>query len=144
MSQEIERVFPKLVSVGYRIISPATPRYNCIAWAVGEDNVWWWPDPMGQGFWPGLVPRQETVDAFTRLFEILGYTRSDTTELEPGFEKIAIYVDDTGTPKHAARQLPNGEWTSKLGRLEDIEHTTLEGLTSSQYGSVRLILKRKR
>jgi hypothetical protein len=44
---------------------------------------------------------------------------------------------------HAARQLPTGHWTSKLGESEDIEHRLhdLEGLI---YGQVVLVLARTR
>jgi len=42
---------------------------------------------------------------------------------------------------HAARQLPEGRWTSKLGELEDIEHA-LHDLTGTVYGSVVLVMKR--
>jgi hypothetical protein len=61
--------------------------------------------------------------------------------LELEYQKIAIYIDVSGTPTHAARQLPNGKWTSKLGWLEDIEHE-LDGLTGDRYGCVAQILKR--
>jgi len=44
-------------------------------------------------------------------------------------------------PTHAARQLENGRWTSKLGELEDIEHD-LHHLASGAYGAVVQILKR--
>ena len=60
--------------------------------------------------------------------------------LEAGYEKVALYAL-AGVPKHAARQLPGGGWTSKLGELDDIEHT-LEGLVGSWYGNVVQILKR--
>jgi hypothetical protein len=60
--------------------------------------------------------------------------------LESGFEKIALFALE-GLPKHAARQLQSGRWTSKLGRLEDIEHT-LDDLTGALYGSVALVMKR--
>ena len=43
----IEAAFPALVGTGYFVTSPATPEYNCIAWAAGETDRWWWPDPMG-------------------------------------------------------------------------------------------------
>jgi hypothetical protein len=46
-----------------------------------------------------------------------------------------------GEPTHAARQLPNGKWTSKLGRWQDIEHE-LDGLVGEMYGTVKQILKR--
>ena len=55
--------------------------------------------------------------------------------------RVAQATSD-GEPTHAARQLPNGKWTSKLGRWEDIEHD-LEGLTGEMYGSVQQILKRQ-
>jgi hypothetical protein len=63
--------------------------------------------------------------------------------LEPGIEKVAIYADlpaDSWT--HAARQLPNGRWTSKLGDFEDIEHDTPEGLAGNVYLSLAYIMKR--
>lgn len=37
---------------------------------------------------------------------------------------------------HAARQLPTGKWTSKLGRSEDIEHTTPEAVSGTTYGAM--------
>lgn len=61
--------------------------------------------------------------------------------MEQGYEKVALYVDHDGKPTHAARQLPTGRWTSKLGKIEDIEHE-LEGIAGSVYGSVAKILKR--
>lgn len=141
--EEIEKHFPNLVSQGYRIASPATPRYNCVAWAAGGDDAFWWPDPMEQAFWPEDVPRQESIDAFVQAFRTLGYTPCGSARVAPGLEKVAIYVNERGTPTHVARQLPDGDWTSKLGRLEDIEHATLGGLEGSFYGSVRLIMSRR-
>jgi hypothetical protein len=46
-----------------------------------------------------------------------------------------------GEPTHAAQQLSNGKWTSKLGRWQDIEHE-LDGLVGEMYGTVKQILKR--
>ena len=74
-----------------------------------------------------------------------GYQPCQSDQLEPGYEKVAIYVDSTGTPTHMARQLSSGTWTSKLGRHEDIEHTTLaqlEGEGEDTYGVAYQILKR--
>lgn len=102
---------------------------------------WWWPDALDTSYWPEGAPRQETVAAFVQAYATLGFVTCQSDTLEPGFEKIAIYVDTSGKPSHAARQLPSGKWTSKLGRSEDIEHL-LDGLTNSEYGSVARILKR--
>jgi hypothetical protein len=136
----LEDFFPQLQTTGYTITSPATPDYNCIAWAAGVTDDWWWPDPMGISAWPAAAPRSETVEAFLAAFESLGYVRCDDALFEPGFEKVALYAVD-GVPKHAARQLPSGRWTSKCGELEDIEHA-LDGLVGTWYGTVVHILKR--
>jgi hypothetical protein len=42
---------------------------------------------------------------------------------------------------HAARQLPGGRWTSKLGNREDIEHD-LNAVSGEAYGTVVMVLKR--
>lgn len=140
---ELEVAFPKLLGTPYTITSPKNTEYNCIAWAVGEDQVFWWPDEWDIAYWPEGVPREETQEAFIQAYGTLGYETCDNNiNLEEGYEKVAIYVDDTGKPKHAARQLSSGLWTSKLGQSNDIEHT-LDGLTNSIYGQVGLILKRK-
>lgn len=141
MSTTIEDLFPHLQATGYEITSPPSTEYNCIAWAAHEDDRWWWPDPAGIGYWPDNSRREENVGVFVQLFNTLGYAPCDIPELEPGFEKMAIFVNPNGVPTHVARQLSNGRWTSKLGKAEDIEHS-LEGLEGTAYGSVAQILRR--
>ncbi len=142
MSQ-IESYFPGLRSSAYRVMSPKSVVYNCIAWAAGDSGMWWWPDRQGQYFWPHDVPRRATLDAFAQAYAQHGYDPCSSPDFEPGFEKIAVFVGADGEPTHAARQLSTGRWTSKLGRSEDIEHD-LEALEGSRYGSVALIVKRPR
>jgi hypothetical protein len=137
----LEQFFPALAGIGYSVTSPATVDYNCIAWAAGITDEWWWPDSMGINHWPAGVRREETVSAFIEAFQSLGYVLCADHLVEPGFEKVALY-GEKGVPKHAARQLPNGRWTSKLGPLEDIEHG-LDGLVGTWYGNVVQILKRQ-
>lgn len=138
----LEYWFPKLSSSIYKISSKATEDYNCIAWAAEDDSRWWWPD--ADCHWPDGVPRQETLEAFIQAYQTLGYEPCNGDHLESGFQKIAIYVDNNRKPTHAARQLPDGKWTSKLGKSEDIEHV-LDALTGSdrgEYGFVGQIMKR--
>jgi hypothetical protein len=139
--QIIETDFPRLVTTGYSVKSPPSQNYNCIAWAAGATDRWWWPDSFGISSWPTSAPRVETLDAFIEAFESLGYTACQDAEYENGFQKIAIYADPHGTPKHAARQIAPSTWTSKLGKIEDIEHS-LEGLEGSGYGSIAVFMKR--
>lgn len=139
---EIERFFTNLRISGYSITSPETSEYNCIAWAAWDSEVWWWPDAQYLYYWPPEIPRTETLEAFVKAFEIFGYRVCNSIAHEEGFEKVAIYTDTYGKPTHAARQLSSGNWTSKLGQLEDIEHSKLDDITVLQYGSVGIIMKR--
>ena len=130
--------FPHLSSKIVQVTSSATVKYNCIAWAAGDDRRWWWPSPSG--YWPPGVPQQVTLDAFRRAFGTLGYATAQGPDVEPNKEKVAIYALDD-VPTHAARQLPNGKWTSKCGQNVDVEHELheLEGLC---YGQVAVMLER--
>jgi hypothetical protein len=87
------------------------------------------------------MPREASVEAFVRAYETLGFGVCEDGGLEPRVERISIYAASDGRPQHVARQLPSGLWTSKLGRLEDIEHE-LEGLRGELYGMVRVFMKR--
>jgi hypothetical protein len=130
--------------VRYRVTSFPSPDYNCIAWAAGDDTVWWEPDPLNQYYWPPAAPRQRTLDAYIAAFETLGYVTCDSRVVEANIDKIAIYVDAAGVPKHAARQLRTGAWTSKLGTLDDIQHATLDALAGVSYGRVAVVMRRQK
>jgi len=56
-------------------------------------------------------------------------------------EKVALYGSFLFYT-HAARQLPDGRWTSKLGRLEDIEHDTPDDVAGGLYREVAQFMKR--
>lgn len=132
--------FPCLTEANYHVTSPQDVQYNCIAWAAGENDVWWWPDDMLYAYWPDTVPRQTTMAAFIQAFSTKGYYPSDDGSLEEGFEKVALYAINE-RPTHAAKQLCDGNWTSKLGQNHDISHA-IDALDGPQYGSVALFLKR--
>src|SRR5262245_46189073 len=105
--------FPGLATCPFQITSPATVRYNCIAWAVGEAEKW--IDPAVKRKWPGDVPSDGSVDSFIKLFVgHYGFALCYDGSPEPGFVKIAIYGDGYEFA-HVARQLASGKWTSKLG-----------------------------
>src|SRR5438876_10873590 len=96
---QIRHALPRLTADNYRITSPATWEYNCIAWAVGVTDAWWWPTPAR--YWPANVPREETLAAFLAVFAALGYAATSSAELEPDTEKLALYAAGN-TPTHAA------------------------------------------
>lgn len=135
----IEELFPNLKATGYRPTSKKTPAYNCIAWAAGRDDRWW--EPAVGYYWPIAGVQMGTVKAAVQMFEHFGFKICKKPDLEDGYEKVAIYGQDEEYT-HAARQLPSGKWTSKLGFLEDIEHDILEGLVGVEYGLVAHVMKR--
>ena len=137
----IQQDYPNLADENYQITSPDTIDYNCVAWALEETQRWWWPDSFFESYWPPNIPREETIEAFQKLFQYFGYSICDAAILERDVNKIAIYLANN-KPTHVARQLENGKWTSKLGSNEDIEHDTLEGLEGKKYGKVVCIMKR--
>jgi hypothetical protein len=142
MVNPLEAAFPGLTRGGYRVTSPRDGDYNCLAWAAGITRSWWWPgQDVSREYWPPGIPRERTQEAFLAAFASLGYAVCESEALEAEHEKIALFADEKGRPTHAARQLPSGRWTSKLGKAEDIEHA-LHDLEGAVYGSVVLILKR--
>lgn len=133
----IESFFPNLKNTSYKVTSPFDISYNCIAWAAGDIRRIWWPI---DNFWPPSVPRETTIDAFLRAFESIGYESCENEDYEKGFIKITLYAKGTD-PKHAARQINPGVWTSKLGKEVDISHE-LYSLIGDVYGDPVAFMKR--
>ncbi len=143
--------FENLASANFNIVtdctSDRTVSYNCIAWAAGKTDMPWWPTDVIKGYyWPNGLPKegidQETVENFINAFKSLGYEICNSSEIEAFFEKIAIYADRNMRPLHAARSLPKGVWSSKMGDEEDIEHGTLDAVAGRVYGLPVAFLKR--
>ena len=133
-----ETSFPRLTPENHRSVSPPTLDYNCIAWAAGDTENWWQPGV----YWPTTVAAKEYgISVLEEAFRAMGYEPCDDARLEAGFEKVALYGDDV-LYTHAARQLPSGSWTSKLGKGEDIEHNTPDDVAGGIYGEVIEIMKR--
>jgi hypothetical protein len=80
----------------------------------------------------------DLVAAFTSL----GFIECESGRAEANFEKIAIYAIAQFEYTHAARQLPSGKWTSKLGHEELIEHDAPEDVAGGVYGTIYQFMKR--
>jgi hypothetical protein len=142
MVKPLEELFPGLAGSSYQITSPPDNDYNCIAWAAGDARNWWWPGrDVNKEYWPPGVPRERTLHAFVAAFASLGYQVCEGEGPEADYEKLALFADADGKPTHAARQLPRGRWSSKLGKGEDIEHE-LHDLEGAVYGSIVLLMRR--
>lgn len=136
--QQLRLMFPALFYSPFEVTSPQTIDYNCIAWAASRIDAWWWP---GGPYWPDGTPLVDTIGAFCQAYGAFGFETCEDGSTEHGFEKIALHVGSDLRVLHAARQLPDGKWTSKLGREWDITHE-LEGLEGDDYGKVAQFLKR--
>jgi hypothetical protein len=137
--------FPRLQASAYVKTSRPLPRYNCVAWAVGDTSKWWWPHPYDRHcYWPPGFLREETVPIFVDVFRTFRYVPCSLPTPEVSFEKVALFTDAGGVPTHAARQLISGVWSSKLGEGHDIAHHSLSDLEGGIYGWPALFLRRPR
>ena len=153
--EEIERrlklAFPGLDGdSGFRVTSKRTPVYNCIAWAYNYSDRWMWPYTSltalldGITYWPTDTITDEDVSVFMDAFRLKGYEECDSPDHEDGFQKIAFYtLPGTTHCTHAARELSNGFWTSKLGEEQDIQHGTPFSIENAAgYGRASHFMKR--
>ena len=133
--------FPRLSDANHRITSPATTRYNCVAWAANDTAHWWQPG----SYWPIAASVTECgIAVLEQAFTAIGYENCGmNTVLEPEYDKVALYGANMFYT-HVARQLPTGKWTSKLGRDVDIEHDSPAAVAGGVYGEVMLIMRRFR
>ncbi|MFA5747375.1 MAG: hypothetical protein WC926_04900 [Candidatus Paceibacterota bacterium] len=139
----LESKFPQLSITGYKITSPSTPSYNCIAWAAKDDTRFWWPRDDEDGYyWPDGIEKKETIEVFIEAYRSVGFDICDNADFDNHYEKIAIYVNSNGVPTHGARMLDEKTWTSKLGQSFDISHT-IDGLNGDEYGSPKVFMRRK-
>ena len=142
--------FPGLCSDEHFLItSPIDYSYNCIAWAYQIKGRWMWP-PSGMPayldavtFWPDENASEE-VEEFVKAFRGKGYEKCEDDSFEEGYRKIALYITPgTTNCTHAARQLSNGFWTSKLGCSYDIQHSSPKEIEGEVYGEVYCYMKRE-
>jgi hypothetical protein len=113
------------------VLGPSTRQYNCIAHSLGVKH---WVNPM-------TGDAENPLEPMDKLYGEIGYVRESSMNLavEPGKEKVVLYasVNPDATIRsvtHAAHQEADGTWTSKLGAMALIRHTTPEALRGPTYG----------
>jgi len=102
------------------------------------------PSTGGNQAYSGPSKHRETITASPRSkkrSKRWGYDECTDDSLEEGVEKVALYGSGL-LYTHAARQLPDGRWTSKLGKAEDIGHDTSDAVAGELYGEVVQFMKR--
>lgn len=145
----IESWWPNLEPNNHHETSPKSSKYNCFAWVLEKNDDRWAPYD-GYTWFEGLEKighgeyHESDISYYLNGFKLIGYTLCDNGNFENGFEKIALYIK-SGYVQHAAKQLEDGHWTSKLGiEYHDIEHYTLAVLEGDLYGYANIFMKRKR
>lgn len=88
------------------------------------------------------MPRNDSIANIIDFLVLAGFSACENSVKLPGIEKIAIYTDGD-TPLHLARQLSDGRWASKLGRIIDVIHTTPEAVGGGQYGNPTIFMARR-
>lgn len=134
--------YPHLKDRGIEVKSLPTLEYNCIAWSLAVSDKWLWPktpdapsklvsrNTSNNGTsWSSPKKQDPTLEVFYDFYARKGFFPSKNGEdgrLEKGKTKIVLYVYPSKNGEtwvdHASRQLPNGQWASKLGEDVDIIH----------------------
>lgn len=131
--------FPNLSPINYRIHSPKTGKYNCIAHAANDETRKW--DSCQGYYWPPKAVRGDDIEALVSAFEAIGYERCQDGKIETGYDKVVLYAYENGEWTHAAKQLGDGLWSSKLGNSFDIRHNTPHAVSGGLYGKVIYFMK---
>jgi hypothetical protein len=119
----------------YKIIGPATKKYNCIAWSLGITS---------RKEWPGY-----RLQDFDQLYGQHGFHRISKLDYrkQDGVEKVVLFgkKGEQGIRcTHAARQMSDGNWTNKLGALPLIKVPSPDLLAGPAYGSPVAVYVRKK
>jgi hypothetical protein len=66
--------FPNLTYLNSKQTSDLNDQYNCIAWALENNENWIWPDQDDNNVvWPRHIARIRNKTTFIALFEFYGY-----------------------------------------------------------------------
>lgn len=94
-------------------------------------------------YWPPGARLGRDADSLRSAFEAIGFEVADSSLVEEGYEKVALYVDGSGEWQHAAKQTADGKWSSKIGDAHDIVHASEHCFSGSDYGNVCYYMRRK-
>jgi hypothetical protein len=136
---DIERDFPLLIGKEYEL-SDENFNYNCLAYALGDENRWWEPPRMSGRYWPDGFASDTTVATVESILRVSGFTEELEPSATPITHAVAIYAEGNEWT-HFAR-FSEGEWSSKLGEGHDVQGVQLEDLEGLVYGKVLKILAR--
>ena len=126
--------------VNFKLTSPETYQYNCIAYALGMLDRWVDHVDIPWHWWPP-VERGASIRHLVEVFRYFGFEECGMDDkVDDIYDKIAIYdISDEWT--HAARVVTDGIYQSKFGSSYDGLHSSGDVL-KALYGSVCVIMRR--
>ncbi len=139
------KVFPKLdTDPNFKISSPCSQIYNCIAWAMQYEDRWVdILDTLPGHWWPGGVEKDMKSETLVQAFEAEGFIRAENHIPEDGFDKVVLYKKENADEwTHAARIVSQTKEHSKFGQAWDGYHSD-NSLESQSYGKPFAYMKRE-
>ena len=140
VSSDQRASFPRL-GEEFEVLAPATVTYNCIGWSLGHTRSWVWPTVSGQ---PASLYHFDGLYRYYGFYRVAGLDYSR----QPGLDKVVLYAsqqpDGRIAPTHAALQMTDGSWSSKLGSLPLIRHLHPNDVAGPSYGSPWVLYVRPR
>lgn len=140
------RAFPALANdANFKLLSPATPCYNCIAWAMGYIDRWVDTDDKVGHWWPTGVEKSLKPAALIQAFEAVGYIEADDYKPEDNYHKVILYKNiEKDIWTHASLVVTAFVEHSKFGSAWDGEHShnVLNSTTPDSYGVPYAYMKR--
>lgn len=124
----------------YKLTSPETFEYNCIAFAMGMLDRWIDSSDIPWHWWPP-VRKDTSPSSLVEAFKYFGFEECGMDDkVDEQYDKVALYKDDIQWT-HAAKVVADGEYHSKFGASFDGHHSGGDVL-KAKYGSVFLIMRR--
>ena len=131
--------------------SPATDVYNCIAYAMGSEDIWVASGGAPYGWcawWPAGVARDLTPESLIAAFKAVGFEQCDNALPEAGYDKVVLYRRYDDKLKcviwtHAARVVGVHRLHSKFGRIYDAQHNDGDVFEGYLYGEEYAYMRRR-
>ncbi len=124
----------------FKLLSPFSFQYNCIAFALGMTDRWVDHENIPWHWWPP-VEKGAKIEHLIKAFNFFGFEECGMDDtIDELYDKVALYqTDDQWT--HAARIVKRGILHSKFGESYDGIHSS-GNVLHLQYGKICLIMRR--
>lgn len=141
-----KKLFPLLND--YELINNSeSDNYNCISHTLGIKDKWSWSYDKNEiyeydydHYWP--VRCELTKESFDDFYEYHGFEKIKLLDFSynPKYTKVVLYTNN-GVPTHAAIQINEFFWESKIGMFGILRHDLFE-IENDVYGEVTQIYRK--